>query len=168
MTMLPDTYREQIRDLVDAVDDPTVTDVVFAVSTRTASCRPSRTRRVASAASWSRRSASSASCSRMRDDGPNRPASVHPAVTPTVPASCVVGVDGSGGCSMRPTKASRYLGFRARLPKSVPQGWVVERKQLRVYRDPLPAARGSTADGRSNRWRVYNQVVDASGDGSHT
>jgi hypothetical protein len=160
MTTLPNTYREQIRLLIDAVDDPTATEVFFAAAQPPSS---SRRRPVVLAVAAVLVAGLIGTIAVLRiHDGSNGDVAVRPAVTTTVPASCFIAADNTGGCAMRPRAARRYLGFVARVPIGVPPGWVVERKQLRVYRDPLPNGEGSLPPGVATL-PTYNQVWTPAG-----
>src|SRR5882757_7325865 len=118
---LTDAHREQIRELIDAVEDPTATDIVFTLSTRTNSRRGRRVATGVVLVIVAALVAIGVVFATRHDDVTGHTSVL--SVTPTVPTACVVDVDGNGGCAMRPAKVSRYLGFRARVPNGVPTGW---------------------------------------------
>jgi hypothetical protein len=155
--ILPDTYREQIRALVDAVEDPTAIDVILAASTRP---QPRRPRRIVVAACAAALAAlmivAFAFVARSNDSSTPR-VRVHPAETSTLPESCVVVAQDNQGCDMEPAQAGAYLGFDPRVPNGVPAGWVAEREKLWVFRHPeSDGIQGFTPDAPSVP--VYNQV----------
>jgi hypothetical protein len=154
MTTLSDTYREQIRILVDAVEEPTVEDIVLGAATRSRS--RARPRLVAAVGAVVVVIALAVAVVMSSDDsaGPTR---VDPAVSTTMPVSCIVVTEDTPGCDMAPSDAGAFLGFEARVPDGVPTGWVVERQKLQLYRHPESDGIGGFSSDM-DPVAIYNQV----------
>jgi len=82
---------------------------------------------------------------------------VRPADDPkALSASCYVTAESTSGCPLSPAAAAASLGFEVRVPDGVPEGWVLERANLRVFTDAEPPPQG-LPQGSAPVF-LYNQV----------
>ncbi len=143
--MTTPTLPDQLRAIVDAVDTPTFADI------RTHATVPQRTRsprtRVAIALAvvlllLAIGAGVVALLDRAEKTGPVR----RPVAT-TMPTHCIITITNYAGCEMTAKQAQRYLGFRPRVPRNVPAGWVRQPSRLKIYRsqfDPASLPAGTT------------------------
>jgi hypothetical protein len=153
---LPEKYSDQIRLLVDNIEDPSALDIVFAVSAKPSS-RRGRTAIVISALVAAAIVAGGYFVLFAHSSSSTHHPQIEPAQTSDVPEGCLISASNRDGCAMSPTTAGTYLGFDVRVPDGIPSGWILERARLLLYRPPLPDGEPPLPTGVESV-AVYNQV----------